>query len=103
MVEKTVTQQKNTVSNVFRKILQTRELSLVVLLAFIVIALMSSTSTFATSGNIRVLLQGMSVDMMIAIPMAISLIAGNIDPTSAFPAQSSAFHSMLASQLGWRS
>lgn len=79
MVEKTVTQQKNTVSNVFRKILQTRELSLVVLLAFIVIALTSSTSTFATSGNIRVLLQGMSVDMMIAIPMAISLIAGNID------------------------
>ncbi len=38
-----------------------------------------STRTFATSANIRVLIQGMSVDMMIAIPMAISLIAGNID------------------------
>jgi len=78
-VEKTAMQPKNSVSSVFRKILQTRELSLMVLLAFIVIALMSSTSTFATTGNIRVLLQGMSVDMMIAIPMAISLIAGNID------------------------
>ena len=78
-MEKTVTQPMKSISNIFRKILQIRELSLVVLLACIVIALMSSTSTFATSGNIRVLLQGMSVDMMIAIPMAISLIAGNID------------------------
>ena len=76
---KTVAQQKQTISGVLRKIIQTRELSLIVLLALIIIALMSSTSTFATTGNIRVLLQGMSVDMMIAIPMAISLIAGNID------------------------
>ncbi len=78
-MEKTSGSTKVSVAGVLRKILQTRELSLVVLLAIIVIALMSSTSTFATSGNIRVLLQGMSVDMMIAIPMAISLIAGNID------------------------
>jgi ribose transport system permease protein len=78
-VEKICTRTGKPFHGVLRKILQTRELSLIVLLAMIVIALMSSTSTFATSGNIRVLLQGMSVDMMIAIPMAISLIAGNID------------------------
>ena len=59
-VEKTAMQPKNSVSSVLRKILQTRELSLVVLLVIIIIALMSSTSTFATTGNIRVLLQGMS-------------------------------------------
>lgn len=65
--------------NIFGKILQTRELSLAILITVVIIALTLSTSTFATAGNIRVLLQGMSVDMMIAIPMAISLIAGNID------------------------
>lgn len=78
-MEKTITQPRKTVSGVLRTVLQTRELSLIVLVVLIMIALTLSTSTFATTGNIRVLLQGMSVDMMIAIPMAISLIAGNID------------------------
>ena len=64
---------------VVNKVLQTRELSLGLLVIVIVILLMTQTATFATTGNIRVLLQGMSVDMMIAVPMAISLIAGNID------------------------
>lgn len=65
--------------NTLWKILEMRELSIAIILAIMVIFLMISTSTFATSANIRVLIQGMSVDMMIAIPMAISLIAGNID------------------------
>lgn len=59
--------------------LRTRELSLALLILVMVGLLMTQTANFATTGNIRVLLQGMSVDMMIAIPMAISLIAGNID------------------------
>ncbi len=71
--------KRNSIGAVFGKILRTRELSLALLIALMVIALMSQTSNFATTGNIRVLMQGMSVDMMIAIPMAISLIAGNID------------------------
>ena len=72
-------QRKSMLSSIFGKILQTRELSLALLIVLMIIALMTRTSTFATTGNVRVLLQGMSVDMMIAIPMAISLIAGNID------------------------
>lgn len=61
------------------RIMRTRELSLALLIVVMVVILMSLTSNFATTGNIRVLMQGMSVDMMIAIPMAISLIAGNTD------------------------
>jgi len=77
-MEKTV-KKRNTVGGIFGKILRTRELSLGFLIILMIAALMTQTSNFATTGNIRVLLQGMSVDMMIAIPMAISLIAGNID------------------------
>ena len=72
-------ENKLTVGAVFGKILRTRELSLSLLILLMVAALMTQTSNFATGGNIRVLMQGMSTDMMIAIPMAISLIAGNID------------------------
>ncbi|MEE0419317.1 MAG: ABC transporter permease [Lachnospiraceae bacterium] len=61
------------------RILEMRELSIAIILGIMVVFLMIRTRTFATSANIRVLIQGMSVDMMIAIPMAISLIAGNID------------------------
>ena len=61
------------------KILEVREFTIIVILLLMIGFLMVSTNTFATSANIRVLVQGMSVDMMIAIPMAISLIAGNID------------------------
>lgn len=71
--------KNNSISKIFSKILRTRELSLSFLILIIIIALMTRTSNFATTSNIRVLLQGMSVDMMIAIPMAISLLAGNID------------------------
>ena len=77
-MEKTV-KKRNSVSGIFGKVLRTRELSLGLLIIVMIAALMTQTSNFATTGNIRVLLQGMSVDMMIAIPMAISLIAGNID------------------------
>ena len=59
--------------------LEVRELTIIVILLLMIGFLMVSTDTFATSANLRVLIQGMSVDMMIAIPMAISLIAGNID------------------------
>lgn len=61
------------------KLLEAREFSIGIILLLMVLLLTFSTNTFATSANIRVLVQGMSVDMMIAIPMAISLIAGNID------------------------
>lgn len=61
------------------KILEMRELSILIILLLIMGYLTVRTETFATSANIRVLVQGMSIDMMIAIPMAISLIAGNID------------------------
>ena len=54
-------------------------ISLVILLVLAVLALMTRTDKFATMANFRVLLNGMSTDMMIAIPMAISLIAGNTD------------------------
>ena len=62
-----------------RKIFEIRELTIAVILLLMVVFLMIATDTFATTANLRVLFQGMSVDMMIAIPMAISLIAGNID------------------------
>jgi ribose transport system permease protein len=71
--------KRNPVGAVFGKILRTRELSLGLLIAVMIVGLMTQTSNFATTGNVRVLMQGMSMDMMIAIPMAISLIAGNID------------------------
>lgn len=61
------------------KILEMRELTIFIILLVMMGYLFFNTDTFATSANIRVLVQGMSVDMMIAIPMAISLIAGNID------------------------
>lgn len=77
-MEKTV-KKRNSVGGIFGKVLRTRELSLGLLIIVMIVALMTQTSNFATTGNIRVLFQGMSVDMMIAIPMAISLIAGNID------------------------
>ncbi len=73
------TNNRTTIGAIAGKILRTRELSLAFLILVMIIALMTRTSNFATAGNIRVLMQGMSVDMMIAIPMAISLIAGNID------------------------
>lgn len=63
----------------FRKLLAMRELSLIIIMALLFIFLSFATDTFIRPANLRVLLQGMSVDMMIAIPMAISLIAGNID------------------------
>lgn len=62
-----------------KKIFEIRELTIAIILLIMVVFLMIATDTFATSANLRVLFQGMSVDMMIAIPMAISLIAGNID------------------------
>lgn len=75
MQHKTEGKQKN----FLWKFLEIRELSIAIILLIMVLALSFTTDTFATSANIRVLVQGMSVDMMIAIPMAISLIAGNID------------------------
>ena len=60
-------------------LLQRREFSLLIILAAVVVMLSVMTDSFTTPGNIRVLLQGMTVDMIIAVPMAISLIAGNID------------------------
>lgn len=61
------------------QLFQRREFSLLIILAAVVIMLSVMTESFTTPGNIRVLLQGMTVDMIIAVPMAISLIAGNID------------------------
>lgn len=61
------------------QLLRQREVSLLILLVLCTLVLSMLTSSFATPGNIRVLLQGMAVDMIIAVPMAISLIAGNID------------------------
>lgn len=68
-----------TVKKVVGTLLEKREVSLVILLILAVLALMTRTDKFATMANFRVLLNGMSTDMMIAIPMAISLIAGNTD------------------------
>ncbi len=61
------------------KILQMREVSLAILLIIFGICLSIATPNFLRLDNFRVLLQGMSTDMLIAIPMCISLIAGNID------------------------
>ena len=69
---------KNLISTIGR-LLQKREVSLLLIIMTLCIILASSTSSFLRPANIRVLLQGMSTDMMIAIPMGISLIAGNID------------------------
>lgn len=61
------------------KLLQTREISLALLLVIFGVCMTLATPNFLRVDNFRVLLQGMSTDMMIAIPMCISLIAGNID------------------------
>lgn len=61
------------------QVLQKREVSLAIILVAVALVLWGLTDSFATAGNARVLLQGMTVDMIIAVPMAISLIAGNID------------------------
>ncbi len=63
----------------FRRLLEAREFSLIIILIVIIIALTIFTDTFASNANLTVMLQGMTVDMIIAVPMAISLIAGNID------------------------
>lgn len=60
-------------------LLQKREISLSILLIIFCVALSIATPNFLQIANFRVLLQGMATDMMIAIPMCISLIAGNID------------------------
>jgi len=62
-----------------QRILQMREVSLLILLAIFAVCMTIATPNFAKMANFRVLLQGMSTDMMVAIPMCISLIAGNID------------------------
>ena len=59
--------------------LQKREISLAILLIIFGVCLSLATPNFLQVANFRVLLQGMATDMMIAIPMCISLIAGNID------------------------
>ena len=61
------------------KILQRREVSLLLIILVLCGFLAGATQSFLKPANFRVLLQGMSTDMMIAIPMGISLIAGNID------------------------
>ncbi|MDR0448643.1 MAG: ABC transporter permease [Treponema sp.] len=60
-------------------LLQKREVSLLLIISVLSLFLAGSTQNFLKPANFRVLLQGMSTDMMIAIPMGISLIAGNID------------------------
>lgn len=60
-------------------ILQKREVSLAILLLVFGLCLSLATPNFLRVDNFRVLLQGMSTDMMIAIPMCIALIGGNID------------------------
>ena len=60
-------------------ILQKREVSLAILLVVFGLCLSLATPNFLRVDNFRVLLQGMSTDMMIAIPMCIALIGGNID------------------------
>lgn len=61
------------------RLLQMREVSLAILLVIFAVCMTFATPNFAKTANFRVLLQGMSTDMMIAIPMCISLIAGNVD------------------------
>ena len=60
-------------------ILQKREVSLAILLLVFGLCLSLATPNFLRVDNFRVLLLGMSTDMMIAIPMCIALIGGNID------------------------
>ncbi len=60
-------------------ILQKREVSLAILLVIFAVCMSIATPNFLRVDNFRVLLQGMSTDMMIAIPMCIALIGGNID------------------------
>jgi ribose transport system permease protein len=78
-MEGRIKEEKNTILDKTLRIFQIREVSLLLIIAIMCVVLSGATSNFAKSGNIRVLLQGMSTDMIIAIPMAISLIAGNID------------------------
>ena len=54
------------------RILQMREVSLAILLIIFGACLSIATSNFLRIDNFRVLLQGMSTDMLIAIPMCIS-------------------------------
>ncbi len=63
----------------FKRLMEAREFTLIIILFVIVIGLSLSTDTFLSTANLTVMLQGMTVDMIIAVPMAISLIAGNID------------------------
>ena len=70
---------KNRKSTMVQELLKRREITLVLLVVIIVVGLVSRTNNFLTTANFRVLFLGMSTDLMIAIPMAISLIAGNID------------------------
>ena len=65
-------------ANAFR-ILQKREVTLLLIIVVLCGFLAGNTASFLKPANFRVLLQGMSTDMMIAIPMGISLIAGHID------------------------
>jgi ribose/xylose/arabinose/galactoside ABC-type transport system permease subunit len=67
------------IKKVFGPLMEKREVSLIFLLIIMVLALMTQTNKFATAANLRVLLNGVSTDMMIAIPMAINLIASNTD------------------------
>lgn len=71
--------QAGSLSSRVGRVLQMREVSLAILLLIFCVCLSIATPNFAKPANFRVLLQGMSTDMMIAIPMCISLIAGNID------------------------
>lgn len=59
--------------------MEAREFTLAVLLLAIIVLLSVTTRDFANPANVRVLLLGMTSDLIIAVPMGISLIAGNID------------------------
>ena len=63
----------------FKKCMEAREFTLAILLLVIIVLLSVTTRDFANPANVRVLLLGMSSDLIIAVPMGISLIAGNID------------------------
>ncbi|MCI8526286.1 MAG: ABC transporter permease [Oscillospiraceae bacterium] len=71
--------EKGRLGTTVGSVLQKREVSLAILLVIFGACLTAATDTFLQIANFRVLLQGMATDMMIAIPMCISLIAGNID------------------------
>ena len=72
-------EQSSPRSGKLASILQKREISLAILLIIFGTCLSLATPNFLRAANFRVLLQGMATDMMIAVPMCISLIAGNID------------------------